>query len=445
LLGHVAEFRRAPVSLLLHIAERHPEIARIRLGLVDTLVLSDPALVHEVLVEKEDAFVKPYASSLFARPLFGRGLLVLERDEHRRRRRLLAPPFMSRHVAGYAHAIVQLSEASAAGLAAAGDIDMAAAAMRLTLQVALKTLFASQNSSAGAVIERAFPAALNSVVDALFGPLPLPYPFPTPANLRLHRAVRELDEVVYRLISEHRAGRGASDDLLSLLLRARDEKDGAGLSDREVRDEVLTMMLAGHETTANALSWTLYALARAPEARARVEAELDRVSDPVLGAQHRSALPWTLQVIKESMRLYPPVYLIARRVARPVQIGSYRLERGTGLFINIAGMHRRPDLYPEPERFDPDRFSPEREKRLPKLAYLPFAGGPRVCLGNHFALMEAQLILATWLRRLRFDLIDPGRPAEFESFMVLRPKNGLPMRVSPRRPQRERRYGGQYV
>jgi cytochrome P450 len=196
----------------------------------------------------------------------------------------------------------------------------------------------------------------------------------------------------------------------------------------------MTMMLAGHETTANTLAWALYALARAPQLRARVEAELDEIREAQVGVQHLAALPYTTQVIKEAMRLYPAVHMIARRATREVQIGPYQVRRGAIVVINIVGIHHRPDLYPEPERFDPQRFSPEREKLLPKQAFLPFSAGPRICIGNHFAMMEAQLILATWLRQVRFELVTPDQRAEFDAMITLRPKGGLPMRVQRRAP-----------
>jgi cytochrome P450 len=254
--------------------------------------------------------------------------------------------------------------------------------------------------------------------------------------LRLRRAVRELDTIIYRVIREHRSSHAASGDLLSILLEARDQDDGSALSDRELRDEAMTMMLAGHETTANTLAWTLYALARAPELRARVEAELDAIHEPQVGVQQLAALPYTTQVIKEAMRLYPAVHMIARRATRAVQIGPYQLRRGAIVVINIVGIHHRPDLYPEPERFDPQRFSPEREKLLPKQAFLPFSAGPRICIGNHFALMEAQLILATWLQRLRFELVDATRPFDSVPLITLRPKDGVAARVQARTMQR---------
>jgi len=438
LFGHLSTFRHKPIELLLRIARDYPEIARVRGGVFHPVVLTDPTLVHQVLVEKHEAFVKSYGLSVFARPLLGRGLLTLEREDHRKRRRLLAPSFMAKRIASYADEIATRAERSTAQIGAHAELDMAEESMRLTLEVVMKTLFDVELSNADDTVGRAFPRALTAVIDSITSPVPLPPPIPTPANLRLARATRELDRIIYRVIAEHRAAAHDNGDMLGVLLGARDQDDGSRLDDRELRDEVMTMMLAGHETTANTLAWALYALARAPEARARLEAEVDAVSAHRLGAQHTAALPWTAQVIKETMRLYPAIYMIARRSVRDVELGPYLVPRGTVLFINIIGMHRRADIYPNPEQFDPERWSPEREKLLPKHAYLPFSGGPRVCIGNHFALMEAQLVLATWLRHLRFDLVDPRQQVDFDGLFTLRPKGGLPLRVSQRSAEAQR-------
>lgn len=430
--GYMSEFRHAPIDLLLRIAREYPEIARFRFGAFNPVVVTDPALAHEILVEKTDAFLKSYGLTFFARPLLGQGLVTLERAAHKKRRRLVAPSFMPRRIAGYADEITQRAGASTARIAQHASYDVAAESMRVTLEVVMKTLFDAELSNASATVADAFPRALQSMIESLTSPIPLPPPLPTPANLRLARAVRELDQIIYRVIRERRVSSAEGKDLLGVLLASRDQDDGSALDDRELRDELMTMMLAGHETTANTLAWTLFALARAPEVRARLEVELDALNVAQLGASHLASLPYTAQVIKEAMRLYPPVYMVARRTTRDVEIGPYMLKRGSVVFINIVGIHRRPDIYVGPERFDPERFTPEREKCLPKHAYLPFSGGPRVCIGNHFAMMEAQLILATWLRRLRFELLDPAQRVDFEALITLRPKGGLPLRVVER-------------
>jgi cytochrome P450 len=273
--------------------------------------------------------------------------------------------------------------------------------------------------------------AMSCMMDSLTSVVPLPPSVPTPTNLRLHRAVRRLDQVVYRMIRERRDNPSERADLLSILMAARDEDDGSALSDRDVRDEAMTLFLAGHETTANALAWTLYLLGKNPEALERLTREVDACGNRPLTAADLPRLPYCLQVIKEAMRLFPPVYMTGRRPLTDITLGGQRIERGKTILINIIGMHHRADLFAEPERFDPDRWLPEREKLLPRQAFMPFGGGPRFCIGNHFAWMEAQLVLGTWLQHARFELTSDA-PPEYEALMTLRPRGGIPMRVQPR-------------
>jgi cytochrome P450 len=252
------------------------------------------------------------------------------------------------------------------------------------------------------------------------------------------RATRRLDKVVYRIIAERRAAPDAGrSDLLSILLAARDESGHKGLSDREVRDEAMTLFLAGHETVANTLAWALYLLAQHPALHARLEQEVDAaIGGGQLSFESLRKLPYCAQVVKESMRLIPPVYMLTRRVHQRVEIAGYTLPRNTIVILNIVGVQRRPELYPEPERFDPERFTPAREAQLPKQGFMPFGGGPRVCVGNHFAMMEAQLVLASWVHKLHFELAQ-SEPPGFEPLLTLRPRDGIRMRVT-RRHQRQR-------
>jgi cytochrome P450 len=262
--------------------------------------------------------------------------------------------------------------------------------------------------------------------------VPTPPVVPTPGNLKLRRAIRRLDEVVYGMIRERRASGVDRGDMLGMLLATRDEGDGSGLSDREVRDQAMTIMLAGHETTANALAWTFYLLGRHPQVREKLEREVDTV---LAGRDATMAdlpsLPYTLEILKESMRLYPPAYMIGRRATRDVVICGSRVPAGQVVIVNVIGIHRRADAFPDPDRFDPERFTPEREKALPPHAFIPFGAGPRICIGNHFAWMEGQLVLATLAQRLRFELVS-NKPVETEPLVTLRPKGGLPVRVVQR-------------
>jgi cytochrome P450 len=258
--------------------------------------------------------------------------------------------------------------------------------------------------------------------------VPVPPFIPTPTNLENRRAVKRLDDILYPII---RARRGTEDrgDLLSMLLAAQHE-DGAVMDDKQVRDEAMTLFLAGHETTANAMAWTLMLLAQHPEKAKMLEEEVDRLGR-VPSYDDLKALPYTLAVLKESMRLYPPAYIIARRATEDVVIGDHLITKGMILFVNVLGIHHRADLYANPEAFEPERFLGDFEKQLPRCAYMPFGAGPRVCIGNHFALMEGHVILATLARRAHFELAT-NEPIEPEPLVTLRPRGGVPMRVTVR-------------
>lgn len=437
ILGSLLDFRNRRIELLHRVAREHGDIARFRMGVFDVVLVSSPALAHEVLVEKEDAFVKSHGLSLFARPLLGNGLLTSERAVHRKQRRMMAPAFVQKRIAAYADVMAERGDRSVDRMLVRGELDMAEETMRMTLEIVAKTLFDAEVGDEADEIGDALTEAMARIMDALLAVIPLPPVVPTPNNVRMKRAIARLDRTVYRLIRERRSRGDDRGDVLSMLLASRDEHDGSAMDDRQVRDEAMTVFLAGHETTANALVWALYLLAKHPEARARMEREIDVALD---GERPRLAdlrsLPWTLAVLKESMRLYPPAYVLGRLADRAVTIGGHAIRKGQVVMVNIAGIHRRADVFPEPNVFDPERFAPEREKALPRQSYLPFGAGPRICIGNHFALMEGQILLATIARRVRAELTDPAHEAETDPLLTLRPKDGMRMRVVPRASER---------
>jgi cytochrome P450 len=431
LLGNLREFRHDRLSLQRRLLAEHGGAAWFRIGPVRVLMLSDPELIHGVLVSEPSAFVKSRGFRVL-RPLVGDGLVTAEGDAHARHRRLLQPAFQPKRIAGYAQTMVACAERAVAGYADGARVDAAAEMMRLTLTVVGRTLFDADVSGDAAVVARAITQAMEYVVEAATS-LPLPYALPLARNRKMRRARAALDEVVYRIIRERRQEQRDRGDVLSMLLAARDETDGSGLSDLEVRDEVMTLVLAGHETTANALSWALALLSRHPNDRARVEAEVDGVSGGRLPSlDDLPRLPFTLAVLKETLRLYPPVYLFGRKSVREVRIGPHLLPRSTIVLLNVFGMHRSAACFAEPDAFLPERFLGDAERAIPKGAFLPFGAGPRVCIGNHFALVEAQLILATLASRLRMHALDVELPTA-EPLVTLRPRGGLPMRVERRR------------
>ncbi len=430
-LGERLRLRRqgTRVDFLLAVPRRHGPIARMSLwgGLVQSQLVTDPVLAHGVLVEHNDAFMKGLGLSYFMRPLLGNGLLSSEGDFHRKQRRMLAPSFMPKRLADYATTIAARAEAAQGALRDGAPVDLNAAMMRLTLEIVGATLFGAEVGAEAEEVHEALSDAMEQMSRVLRSVIPIPPTWPTPGNRRGMQAVARLDRVVYGLIEARRRDGVERNDFLSLLLAARDEVGGQ-MTDRQVRDEAMNIFLAGHETTANALTWTFYLLAKHPAVRARLEAELDaHLGGRTPTLADLTKLPYTMMVFKEAMRLYPPAYVIARRALRDVEVAGRPIKKGHLVVINIIGMHHDPALFPDPERFDPERFDPEAEKALPKNAFLPFGAGPRVCIGNHFALMEGHLVLATLAQRVRFELPPSAPPVAMEPLVTLRPKGGMPM------------------
>ncbi|HEY0992282.1 MAG TPA: cytochrome P450 [Kofleriaceae bacterium] len=422
LLGNLLAFRRDRLAVQDQAARLGP-IARVSLGYIPVYVVTCADLAHAVLVDHAASFHKS-AGMQFLRPVLGDGLLSAEGEPHKRHRKLLAPAFAPRRLASYGEVMVAETREQLARWSPGERIDLAAQMMEMTLAIAGRTLFGVDVRGDASTVAHALELAMRSMVEGTSSPLQLPYEWPLPRHLRMKRAVKMLDEVVYRLIAEGRKRGTDRGDVPSILLLARDD-DGSALTDREVRDEVMTLLLAGHETTANTLSWTQHELGRNPAALAQLEAELARVvgARPVTTADLPD-LPWTAAVIDEAMRLHPPAYMLGREAVRDVEIGGFHLPASSVVDIYIRGIHRRADYFPEPLAFRPERMLPDARKARPRHHYLPFGAGPRVCIGAHFALMEAQLALATMVQTAR---IRPLRPVVApEPLVTLRPRGGMP-------------------
>jgi cytochrome P450 len=436
IVGHLLEFRNHRLELQTRVARQYGGLARLRMGMATPVLVSSAEIAHEVLVEQADAFGKAPGLAVFAKPLLGEGLLTTsEHEHHRRQRRMIAPVFVQKRIAQYAGVMTERAERLAARLRDGEEIDVSEQMMRLTLEIVGKTLFDAEVGADAEQVGVALTEVMEYVIGSVTSLLPIPPAIPTRKNRRIRRTVARLDEVIFRLIRERREGGEDRGDLLSMLVAARDEEDPARrMDDRQVRDEAMTIFLAGHETTANALAWSLYLLAGHPAAYDRLLEEVDAaLGDRPPALADLSRLPYTLAVLKESMRLYPPAFMVGRRALRDVTLGGHRVPRKTILLVNIYGMHHSADHFHNPDAFDPGRFLGEAEKRIPRGAYLPFGAGPRVCIGNHFALMEGHLILAALGRRVRFDLV-PGQEIVPQALMTLRPRHGIRMRVRRRDP-----------
>jgi cytochrome P450 len=403
LIGNLLEFRRDRLAFQMRVADAG--ITRTRVAWRTVYIVTDHELAHEVLVAKDDAFIKGPGLAVVAKPLLGEGLLTAEKDFHRRSRKLLAPAFTPRRMAGYAAVMADRAVAHAAQVRPGAMIDIAERMMSTTLDIVGRTLFDADLAGDARAVGDALTIAMEYVLASVLSAVPLGWP--TPRRKRGMAAVAQLDEIVLRIVGERRAAGGDRGDVLSIILAARDD-DGTGFTDRHVRDEIMTLMLAGHETTANLLAWVWYVLATEPAARARLDAELAEV----LGGRPPTyddlpRLPVTLAILEEALRLYPPAHTIARQADRDVEIGGVPIPKGAIVTVSVVAMQRRAAYWDDPLAFRLDRFL-GGDRKARRLGYLPFGAGPRVCIGNHFALVEAQLILAAWAQRFHFRLAQPA-------------------------------------
>jgi cytochrome P450 len=312
------------------------------------------------------------------------------------------------------------------------SVDIYSEMMRLSLEIVCKCLFSAEVGGLTTQVQRAM-ADILPFVDRIVEVTGILKMFlPTPTNLRFWRARRYLNRLIYDIIRERREKRSDCGDLLSMLLLAQEEVSGQELTDKQVRDEVMTLFVAGHETSATALAWTWYVLATRPDIAARVQEEVDAALDGCKPAiAHVGRLPYTRMVILETLRLYSPIYLYDRSPSRDTALGGYRIKKGAIIFLSPYAMHRHPRYYPDPERFDPDRWLPEEADKRPKYAYFPFGGGPRTCIGEQFAWAEIVLILAVLLRRWNVALA-PDQPIVMEPLITMRPKHGIRIVTSAR-------------
>ncbi len=433
----IMSFRRDPLGTLQSLARDHGDVARVRLGTSRVFLLNHPDLIRDVLVTHNRSFMKGVGLQR-AKRLLGDGLLTSEGTFHLRQRRLAQPAFHQQRIAAYgrtisdsaARASVRWEASFAAGTR---TLDVHDEMMRLALAIVGHTLFGSDVEGAAAEVSEA--VATSMALFQSFSTLPfaaLLERLPLPATRRFNRARARLDAVVYGMIRARRTEPSDQGDLLTMLLLAQDEEDaGARMTDLQLRDEVMTIFLAGHETTANALTWTWYLLSQHPAVEQRVHAELDALGTDSPGSAELSRLPYMLMVLSESMRLYPPAWVIGRRALDPYSAGGYDVPAGSIVLMSQYVTHRDPRWFPDPEAFDPERWRPERRTERPKFSYFPFGGGPRICIGEQFAWMEAMLVLATLARRWRLRLA-PGARVAARPSITLRPRFGMPMSLEPR-------------
>jgi cytochrome P450 len=417
-----------PILLFEHLTKAYGKMAHYRVGPSDIVLVNEPEFIREILVTQAGSFIKERTQKRM-RILLGEGLITSDGESHKRQRRIAAPAFHRQRIQAYGSIMVERAAAMRESWREGAEIDVSAEMMRLSLEVVARTLFAQEvtedilsiNHEVNAIMKLYnFLIALPRAEDYLH--------LPIPGLMRFRRARRRLDEVVYRMIADHRAAGVDRGDLLSMLIRSRDtEQDDSGMSDEQIRDQVLTIFLAGYETVANALAWTWMLLAQNPKAEAKLHSELDTVlAGRLPNIDDLPQLRYTEMVLAESMRLYPPAWAMGRQATRDVALGPYFFPAGTYFFFSQYIIQRSAEHFPDPLRFDPERFTPERRAGRSKFVYFPFGAGGRQCIGESFAWMEATLVLATIAQRWRLRLV-PNQRLEVQPKITLRPKYGIRM------------------
>lgn len=429
--GHLNRFRAGRLEFFRDTARNYGDMVKLRFGHRRVYLASHPDLIEEVIVTKNANFIKHFALRL--NPLvLGKGLLTSEGDFWLRQRRLVQPAFNRSRITRYGPDMVAAAERRIASWRPGEHRDIQAEMSRLTLEIAAKTLFGAEVGGEASTVVEALNELQAQFLTRFNSIIPTPLWIPTPANVRQRRIVRRLDEIIYGFIRQRRAQNMEHGDLLSILLHARDEDDGTRMTDRQVRDEAMTLFLAGHETTALVLAWTWYLLAQNPPAEAALVAEWQNL----LGGRTPTVDDWpklrhTERVVLEAMRLYPPAYVIGREAIADGTIGGYHVPRGTTILMSEWAVQRDPRFFVDPDDFRPERWTEAFQKTLPKFAYFPFGGGPRQCVGNTFAMMEMALVLPTIGQRFRFAL-QPGVTVTTNPTFTLRPMPGIPGIIVPR-------------
>ena len=426
-----------PILLFQHLAQTYGRIAHYKLGWQHIVFINDPEFIREILINYPNQMIKERTQRRM-KILLGEGLITSEGSFHMRQRRIAAPAFHRQRIAAYGDVMTERALLRRASWQANQTIDIGAEMMQLALEVVARTLFNTDVTSDVLEINR----EVNAIMDLYNYLIALPMAeaylhAPLPGLTRFRRARARLNTVVHRMIDEHRSrvregNHADSGDLLSMLMASRDEEGGGGMTDEQLHDEIITIFLAGYETVANALTWTWVLLAQNPEAAQRFYQEIDRVlagRTPTL--DDLPQLRYTEMVFAESMRLYPPAWAMGRQGTEPVTLGPYYFPAKTYFFFSQYVIQRDPEYFPDPLRFDPERFTPEAKAARPRFAYFPFGGGGRQCIGEAFAWMEGVLILATIAQKWRLHLL-PGQQIEVQPKITLRPKFAIQMRVEAR-------------
>jgi len=431
-IGEARSFARDPLAFLSGVVERYGDISNFRLGGVDVFLVRHPDYIREVLIAQRTSFtLSPLRVKLIA--VVGHGLFTSQGELHARQRRLMQPVFRKSRIEAYAGQMAELSRRTRDQWHPGDEIDIGDEIMKLTMLIAARALFEHDIENDADAVSRNIAVVLEVFTKISSPFLKLSLSLPLPLTMRFRKAVRELDAVIYRMIERRRGVARPGTDLLSLLMQAKDDETNVLMTEKQLRDEVLTLLIAGHETTANLLTWTLYLLAQDPDADRRLHAEARSVLGGRGGftAADADSMSYAKMVIQEGLRLYPPGWFIGRAALTEVRLGQYTVPKGSVVMMSQYVMHRDGRYFEDPQRFLPERWSGDFLERLPRGAYFPFSAGDRHCIGEGFAWQEALLVLATLVERWKFELV-PGQDIRPRPSVTLRPDRSIKMIVRAR-------------
>jgi len=427
--GHLKEYVSNPVAFLHKHWTNHGDIYQFRVAYRNLIFTSDPDHVKQLLQEDHSAYRKNLAYRKL-KLLLGDGLFTGEGKSWLQQRRLAQPAFHKERLSVYVASMQEAAGKLAEQWQSKEEVNVVPEMTAVTLRIISKALLnIDQGEEGNKVIEDHLPYALDFMIRRITSPVNMPMFFPVPKHIRFRESVREMDRMIRNLIKYRRDQKDYGDDLLSMLMQARDAETGETMGDRNLRNEILTFFLAGHETTAMTMSWMLYLLAVNPDAQERLRSEIRDVyrSEAVTPDQlHR--MTYTQNVIKETMRMFSPIWIMGREALIPGKLGEYLIKRGDSIIFSSFLIHRHPRYWQKPEEFNPDRFSHDEGMKQHKYAYFPFGGGPRLCIGNSFAMMEMQVLLSEIAGRFRFQLVDKSHP-DFHFSLTLRPKKEIRIRL----------------
>ena len=436
-LGSMLKAKENPLRFSLDLVGEYGDIVQFKIGFYTGYLLNHPDYVQHVLNVNQRNYSKDNYNYRKLKPVLGNGLITADGEHWRRERSLIQPVFQRNHITEFGNKIIKstnkMLDRWEAQTVNGNTLDISAEMMKLTLRIISQSLFGTDLGTSVQTVEKAFNTLNEDIAYRFKHVYVAPHWVPTPRNRAFREARDELNRIVLEIIEKRRNDTLARNDLLDTLLSARADYSGEKeITDQQIRDEVMTLMLAGHETTANLLTWACYLVSQHPGVEDKLMEELDAVcGNRTPGVEDIRALKYTEMVLQETMRLYPPVWIISRKAVNKDEVGNYTIPAGTTVTICLYTLHRHPDNWESPVEFNPGHFSTKRVRNRHKYAYIPFGGGPRSCIGKYFAMMEAQLILAMILRRYKLTLAT-DLPVEPEPLVTLRPRNGLKMMVEPR-------------